>query len=173
MRFDKSNEAGINGITNKALHIVTRDKNYKTQNQNFNFVFSNKEDINTYWNHYYYFVPYLLAYTVSVVDSLIFSYLPEKENKYIEAIKSLKRQIGLITWNEEMLRRKSKKIFESFSKVLNLECKKCKKVVVLTKDVFELFFETEVLICEKCANNLLESRDNLDSIVSMISKLSK
>jgi len=39
LRYDKTFVRGINGISNKALHIVTRDRNYKTAEQNFNFIF--------------------------------------------------------------------------------------------------------------------------------------
>lgn len=42
LRYDKTLVRGINGISNKALHIVTTDKNYKTAEQKLKFHFFTK-----------------------------------------------------------------------------------------------------------------------------------
>ncbi|WP_192821586.1 hypothetical protein [Rufibacter sp. LB8] len=90
LRYDKSCKAGINGISNQALHIVTKDSNYRTANQDLNFVFSNHDDLEKYFIHYYNFVPYLLIYSVAVIDELIFSLLPDNEQqKNLKAVKKL------------------------------------------------------------------------------------
>ena len=65
LRYNKAFDAGINGISNQALHIVTSDKNYQTTEQNLNFVFSQKEDFKNYFDNYYLVVPNLLFYAVS------------------------------------------------------------------------------------------------------------
>lgn len=69
---------------NHTLHIVTSDKNYKTENQNFNFVFSQKEDIERYYLHYYGFIQTLLIYSFSVIDDLVFNLLsPTDRNQRV------------------------------------------------------------------------------------------
>lgn len=62
MRYNKQSKFGFEPIWNKSMHIVTTHKTYKTEKQNLNFIFSNKEDRYDQWNHIYSFVPYLLFY---------------------------------------------------------------------------------------------------------------
>lgn len=45
LRFDKTNPHSFDPLSNLALHIVTRDKNYKTEDKNLNFIFSTEEDL--------------------------------------------------------------------------------------------------------------------------------
>ena len=97
VRYDKACEYGINGISNKALHIVTSDYNYKTQNQNLNFIFATQESRESMWQHFYYSVPYLLIYTASVVDEIIFSYLPDEI--ITKFCKIIKRQMIFLIWS--------------------------------------------------------------------------
>lgn len=163
MRFDKASKNGLNWISNHALHIVTKDKNYKTQSQNLNFVFSNQKDIGKYWSFYYSFVPYLLTYTAAVVDTIIFQYLPDESK--IKAIKSLKRQVGLILWHEEAFKKNSVKKFKSLSVLLNLKCEICNTRSVLTKVQFELFFKSETLCCNHCTHDLLKFNQNIENVI--------
>jgi hypothetical protein len=44
LRYNKASLSGLNGMMNHAHHIVTADKNYKTEDKNLNFVFSIEED---------------------------------------------------------------------------------------------------------------------------------
>lgn len=87
LRYNKNLEVGLNWITNHALHIVTNDQRYKTTNQNLNFVFSDKEDINNYYKHYYKVVPILLIYAASIVDGIVFSILKDSENQKLKVVK--------------------------------------------------------------------------------------
>ncbi len=100
VRYDKSCEYGLNGLTNQALHIVTNDFRYKTEEQNLNFVFSTKKDIKRYLKHFYSFVPYLLIYAVSVIDGIIFSSLKDDDNQNLRYVKSLRRLVGFMLLNE-------------------------------------------------------------------------
>ncbi len=172
LRYDKSCPSGINGISNHALHIVTRDKNYKTPNQNLNFVFSGEEDIIDYWDHYYYFVPYLLIYSVSIIDNIIFRYLPDKGNDNLRAVKSFRRLIGLVLWTEKTkqsnMKKAVKKMFEAFSLAIKIDCKKCKKKIEFTKADFEFFFESEILLCPCCVQNLLTTSKSIQPIKSFM-----
>ncbi len=175
LRYDKSSAAGINGISNHALHIVTSDKHYKTKNQNLNFVFSVEKDIKNYWDHYYYFVPYLLMYSVSIIDNIIFNYLPDKDNQNLRAVKSFRRLVGLVLWTERIkqnTKRANKKMFDAFALLIKLDCKKCKKTIEFTKPDFELFFEAEVLICPKCFSNLLSTPESVKPIKEFMDGLS-
>lgn len=167
LRYNKAFEAGINGYTNQALHIVTKDRNYKTTEQNFNFVFSQKEDMQSYFNNYYFVVPHLLIYAVSVIDEIIFSLLTDKDNQAIRTIKEFRRMIGFILFTEYTKvtnKTKNKKIFKSISEVLEIECPECKHKNNLDRDDCILFFETEIFICVKCYSNLLTTMKSVEII---------
>ncbi len=181
LRYDKSAAAGINWISNHALHIVTRDKNYKTQDQNLNFVFSIENDVIEYWDHYYYFVPYLLMYSTAIIDNLIFRYLPGKANEDLKAVKSFRQLIGLILWTERTEKTKkkrrsiiksNKKMFDAFTNTIKLYCNNCKRKVEFNKPDFELFFESEVFLCPKCFSNLLSTSESVKPIKELIESLS-
>lgn len=172
LRFDKSSQAGINGKSNHALHIVTNDRNYKTENNGLNFIFSQRDDIDTYWDHYYYIIPYLLIYTVAVVDSIIFRYLPGHLNEEIKTIKSFRRIIGLLLWAESIKLSKKKdvtKMFKSLS--IKLDCLNCKEQVELIKPDFVFFFESEIFLCPNCFENLLTNSASIIQIKKVLDSL--
>jgi len=167
LRYNKAYASGINGITNHALHIVTKDKNYRTLEQNLNFVFSNEEDMNEYYEHYYNLVPYLLIYSVSVIDELIFSILTDEDNQHLRTVKEFRRIIGLILLTEYTnvtQKRKNKSIFKNITKDLKFICPKCGKENKIDRADCELFFETEVFLCTKCFENLLSTKDSVKII---------
>lgn len=167
LRYNKECDYGINGISNHALHIVTRDRNYKTSNQNFNFVFSQQEDIEGYYEHYYNLVPYLLIYSVSIIDEIVFSILKDEDNQNLRTVKEFQRFIGLILLTEYTSitrKRKNEKLFKLLSKDLVLTCPKCKKDNVIERADCELFFETEIFLCTDCFENLLSTKESVKTL---------
>lgn len=167
LRYNKECSYGINGVSNHALHIVTRDKNYKTSNQNFNFIFSQQDDIERYFEHYYNLVPYLLIYSVSIIDEIVFSILKDEDNQNLRTVKEFRRFIGLILFSEYTSiteKRKNKKIFKELSKEVVLTCPNCKKENEIERTDFELFFENEVFICANCFENLLSTKESVKTL---------
>lgn len=174
LRYNKETPGGLSGITNQALHIVTNDKNYKTLNQNLNFVFSNKEDIDRYFEHFYHFVPYLLLYTSSVIDSIVFKFLQDEKNQNLKYIKSFKRFIGIAKWTEFIapnMDPSTDKIYDALIKKFKFECEKCEKKVDLQKIDFDLFFHTETFLCPKCFTNILDNVNSLEMVRNFINDL--
>lgn len=175
LRYDKTCPSGINGISNHALHIVTRDKNYKTDNKNLNFVFSGRNDLEIYWKHYYYFVPYLLLYSVAIIDNLIFSYLPDRINQDVKVIKSFKQLIGILLFNESCekgLNNGNNILFDALSQSFKLDCKKCKKEIKFSKSDFVNFFDSNILLCPKCSDNQITSTETVLQIKKIMDELS-
>lgn len=174
LRYDKSCAAGINGISNHALHIVTTDKNYRTSNQNLNFVFSVDEDHQDYLDHYYYFVPYLLMYSVAVIDEIIFSFLPEEDFQNLKAVKAFRRIVGFLLWTEKTRTKPKKRnttLMKTLEDILNFDCLNCNHNNRLKRADYELFFETELLICEKCFGSILISKESLKPIHDFLALL--
>ncbi|MDX1349233.1 MAG: hypothetical protein R3279_03235 [Putridiphycobacter sp.] len=162
LRYNKECEYGINGISNHALHIVTKDRNYKTSNRNLNFVFSQKDDFEKYFAHYYNLVPYLLVYSVSIVDEIVFSILKDEDSQNLRIIKEFKRFIGLILLTEKTsvtTENSNEKLFKEFEKALAFTCPKCNKENAIERADCILFFSTEVFLCASCFENLLSTKE--------------
>jgi len=169
LRFNKSYEAGINGISNHALHIVTKDKNYRTSDQNLNFIFNQKEEFDRYYKHYYELVPYLLLYSASIIDELVFELLPDENNQNLKTVKEFRRLIGLILSLEYSgySKKKSKVMFDKIMKNLIITCPKCGKKNQIERADCELFFDTEFLLCTNCFELLLSNNDSIKVIESL------
>jgi len=171
LRYNKSFEAGINGSANQALHIVTRDKNYKTTEQNLNFVFSQKDDFKNYFENYYFIVPNLLFYAVSIIDEIVFEFLRDDKNQDIKAIKEFRRIIGFLIFTEFTKvsnKRKNEKILNFFYKDLIFRCDNCKHENKMDRADMELFFQIENFICAECFNTVLHSKKSIKVIRDLL-----
>ena len=174
LRYDKSFVQGINGLSNKALHIVTIDKTYKTTEQNLNFIFSKQKDIFDQLNNYYSTIPHLLFYATSVIDEIAFSFIKKNDhqNKSIRILKQFKRLIGHILFSEANKITKpfeNDKLFKNISESLNFGCENCNSINEIVRDDFEHFFYYDSITCENCSTDLLKFNKNIDKI----GKLSK
>jgi hypothetical protein len=172
LRYDKSCDSGINGISNLALHIVTQDRNYKTNDQDLNFVFSrSEENYKNFFSHYYYFVPYLLIYAVTIIDQIIFDLLPGSELEGVKPVKAFKRFIALLLWTEQTkthTKKNNNKLIEKIKEILQFECHNCNHVNLLKRPDYELFFETDLILCEKCGENILISFESIKPIIDFL-----
>jgi hypothetical protein len=98
LRYDGSSPVGILGYSQRALHIVTNGKGYETNIQNLNFVFSNAEDFDKQWKHFYFVVPYLLIYTLEVVDAIFLPYLESEPQKSAFQVRKFRRLLAMVQW---------------------------------------------------------------------------
>jgi len=167
LRYDKSSKLSINWISNHALHIVTNDKNYKTENQNLNFVFSVPEDIESYWHHFFLAIPILLIYTSSIVDKIIFEIIDDKDNR--KELRQLQRLIGLMMSFERVQKsRMSTSLFSIISKAIVTECGICKHKNRFKKHDFKLFFYQEIFLCSKCFNPIKLHEDGIKNLSKIL-----
>lgn len=169
LRYDKSLVRGINGISNKALHIVTTDKNYKTTEQNLNFIFSGQDDIFDQLNDYYSTIPHLLFYSASVIDEIAFSFTEnnDNENKSTRILKQFKRLVGYILFTEAIKVTKTSennKLFKTISENLNFICENCNLKNESERADFEYFFYSNSITCKNCSTDLLKFSRNIDEI---------
>jgi len=163
LRYDKSSKMSINWVSNHALHIVTNDKNYRTEDQNLNFVFSKEEDIQSYWSHYFTTIPMLLTYTSSVIDKIVFEIIPNNGNR--QELKQLQRLTGLMILLDSKGKDKSSNaIFKQFSNLLITECLICKHKNKFRKEDFRLFFYQRLFLCGKCYNPIQLTSNSFDNL---------
>lgn len=168
VRYDKSCNYGINGRSNHALHIVTRDKNYKTENQNFNFIFSTENDLEIYYRHYYTIIPNLLIYATAIIDKLTFSFIENTQSVNRKILKDFRRTLAMVFSLEYTAKgeRKDTPFFDMIKELLTLECPNCNYSASIERADCELFLQTELFLCPKCLNNILD-----DDSIKIIGKL--
>jgi hypothetical protein len=71
IRYSKKTDYSLEKLWNMANHLVTTCKDYKTENLNLNFVFSGADLKESQWNYLYSVLPYLLFYTVEVIQVVL------------------------------------------------------------------------------------------------------
>lgn len=69
-RFSRKEEIGLQRIWDQSMHLVTCNKNYKTDDGNLNFIFATNDIWNDYWNYYYIVLPQLMAYAIEICEAL-------------------------------------------------------------------------------------------------------
>jgi hypothetical protein len=151
LRYDKAAKHGLNWISNQALHIVTTDPNYRTEDKSLNFVFSIKDDFEKYWYHYYRNLAYLLFYTAAVIDEIVFQYLPDLAQ--LKSVKATKRFITFVVFSEvlgEGTPENSQQIVNAISSLFEHKCKMCSTDIKFNLDDFVQFIFEDVLVCPAC-----------------------
>jgi len=155
LRYNKNVPYGFESLWNKATHLITNFKSYKTEPGNFNFIFSDNESKLSQWDHYYRLVPLLLFYTVEVINVLLFN-LTDK--KYESTIDELRRLVGFFLWTHETTSdTKSKDILKharGIVKSFDLTCPLCKKNVSLIQKNLKTFFYNLGLTCRVCKTEI-------------------
>lgn len=171
LRYNKESKAGINWLTNHALHIVTRDKHYSTANQNFNFIFSQEEDFEKYFEHYYNFVPLLLLYSSSVIDEIIFHFMSNKEDETFRNLRRFQRFIAFfliqdyLDPDDKLI---NNDVFELLGNNIQYECEKCEHLNTFKKIDFEYFHSNGNFICNNCKEDIILYNDDFEVIKPIV-----
>lgn len=74
-RYNKKCPYGLEGIWNRAAHIITTFDAYKTEKGNFNMIFNDNKKNELLLNHYFSVMPTISSYVVELILSLL-----KKEN---------------------------------------------------------------------------------------------
>jgi len=160
LRYEKKAHYGFESLWNQAAHLITDFNAYKTESENFNFVFSGEKEKISQWNHYYGIVPLLLFYSVEIINALIHSIT---NVKYEDSLTSIRRLIGFFLWSKETVTDNKAKILTKTArdilKKLDLHCPLCKKKISLGVRNLRLFFTNLELVCSTCGTEILFNQE--------------
>lgn len=172
LRYDKAAEIGINAYTNHALHIVTNDKNYKTENQGLNFTFPlDDEDIEGFLFHYYNATAFLLLYTSAVIDNIVFDLIDNRDGR--KELKFLQRTSANMMLFDFEDKKFSNSMYRMFSKMMVTECEICKNVNKFNKRDFEGFFWDKFFSCKRCSNEVMLSDASFEKLAQLFNQKEK
>lgn len=153
LRFDKKCERGLAGICDKAHHLITTNRSIRTEDGNFNLVFSNNEDRFSQWEMLYTILPLVLMHSVEIVEGLL-----ARMDALHEPEATLRRMQRLLGWAYIELGEPSSKRTGGLRKVakavagdLDLKCRNCGKKHRLDGSNLLRFFLRCRLRCSNCA----------------------
>lgn len=167
LRYDKEMGVGFNRFSNQSIHIVTNDRNYKTPNQSLNFVFNSKTEIDFYWTHFYELLPYLLIYSYSVIDEILYQYWDEDKTFQLKNLRNFHRWCAFQKYIGHNSAGENKNNYGNL-KMLNLICPKCHSHIHFEKADLELFLQTNHIICPKCIINVEVFEETVSSILKFM-----
>ena len=166
--FDRTNDAGLAGLFDKAAHLITEFSSIQTENYNVNFIFKDPQDNDVYENGTYQEIATLL-YFLSIIQIELYSRMGESSRKYQNwmVFTSLGAFEALFTTGRSRMTNFVNKHFSEF-----LECPVCQAKLKLRKSDVPRFFIGETLDCNHCLTSQhfplgwLLSRIDLDLVDS-------
>lgn len=155
LRYNVNTEYSLERIWNKALHLITSHKLYRSDNGELNFVF---EDLTTIDEHTKYFcgkLIYLLFYAISLLEKLV-SKINNISNEFFK-FNSFIRKI-LVLRN---ISKNNKLSINNYIQLVNelkiylpnetiISCWKCKKEMKLTEEKIKSIYRKTLFECEHC-----------------------
>jgi len=148
-RYSKKSEIGLERIWNKASHIITTCKDYKTDNGNLNMIFNDDKNIREYVNYFFIIMPYVQYY----ITRLVFNFL--REEKLINEIEYLQNDaLLLIKLNAIVVFPKD--IYYDLIKDFSLLCPNCSNMIELLKNenIQNKISKDFCYKCPKCNKNI-------------------
>jgi len=135
-----------------ATHLVTTFKAIRTAKQNLNFIFSNEGEHLELWKRLYLLLPYVLFYTVEVVESLFALFVDEDPR---EDLVSMRRTVGFLLWSQQTSRRPDAEVdvqdrVDSELEDVHLPCPECGVEVLLNSANMMRFFRFSRIRCGRC-----------------------
>ena len=154
LRYKKSAEIGFEGNWNQANHLITTCRNFKTETQNFNFIFSGEDAHITQWRFLYTRLPYLLNYAVEVVE-LLLENIERTDPAYVKTMR-LRRMAGLTIWAQGLNPTHCGWDIDKFQKKLGdclmVQCPKCSQMFSPELQHMGVLYEVGKVSCPLCGN---------------------
>lgn len=135
LRYKRGFKSGLASLFDQALHITTNNRHFKTERQNFNFIFSGTKAIESQWKLIYNTLPLLMMYFVQTSYHLLNKNITKK-------IKKENYLVDFIFWKDFL----GKKVKNSSFKVI---CNKCKRKTKINNEIIKDGKEVKLYLC-KC-----------------------
>lgn len=151
LRYNKGVEYSFEGVWNQAAHLVTTVKHYATEEKNFNFVFSNKDDRLDQWEHIYSLLPLLLYHTILIIEALVDTIVVRDDTEMEWA--RIRRTVGFQLWSyHTQIGDKNSSLAEiqDFLSPLDLKCPNCARTIRFGHRNLRSFYLYGNFSCSAC-----------------------
>lgn len=146
LRFNNKEQIGLQRIWNQSMHLITTSPNYLTERGNLNFIFTDNENWNEYWDYYYLVMPQLITYSLEICEALFIS---------ITAVTELE-----LLFNRSVRYAKYSKISPDLDSAKKIE-KEPYKILDLGKETSTNIF----LTCDYCNQRVLINHELMNEII--------
>lgn len=148
--YNRKAENSLTSVFDQSIHLVTKNKNYPTEKQNLNFIFSDDKIWDDFWHLFYEKTPYILIYLVEVAIAIFEKYFDiDSEivilNRYIRNLKIIFALSG--EENKEL-----ESIFDLLfsSDNLSMVCEECRKPYEFNAILVRELKEDYLYTCQSC-----------------------
>jgi len=153
MRYEKGSSYSFQTFFQRATHLVTQSKHYRTEPTNFNFIFSNSIDKESQWEGLYSYLPMLLMHTVQVVETLFSTFGNRAASKY--DVTENRTVVGYILWQKYSSWGDygGIDVMEQLALAVDFSlynCEKCMKPIRGNLENYRTFYHKGILTCECC-----------------------
>jgi|GEM_PF-3390807 len=156
IRYKKDSHQSFQTYFQKATHLVTQARSYKTENTNFNFIYSDAETHEIQWDGLYSYLPIVLFHAYQVIEALL-KIVRERSGKELD-ITDGRVAVGYILWEKFSHWGKfgEEDVLDRLIEILDLarfSCVKCNSKIISSEKNYLLFYEHGHLICDSCGKD--------------------
>lgn len=171
LRFDKTNPKSFYAVSNLATHLVTtRHTEFKTEKNNFNFIFSGEEEWGSQLEYFYYFLPYILFYTTEIIDQYFFEkkILSKKEFQKRKFLRLFGQVILFDQFDDKST--KGISLANKITRGLKIKCKHCNKINQIYKSDLYTLVHNHYILCKHCLLDLFNETKSFDEAINKLIK---
>ena len=148
--YNRKVENSLTSVFDQSIHLVTKNKNYPTEKQNLNFIFSDDKIWDDFWHLFYEKTPYILIYLVEVAIAIFEKYFDiDLEivtlNRYIRNLK-----IILALSGEENKELESIFDFIFNGDNLSMTCEECGRIYKFNINLVREIKKDYLYTCQNC-----------------------
>ena len=163
IRYDKKVSFGFEALFQRATHLITT-MTAKTEDQNFNFIFSGEKEKETQWQGLYTILPLVLLHTVFVAKAFVDEFRGEKLQDLdfltMRALLGFSMYVKSQKWDIDFDLTLNNIALELSS--LGLQCLNCHQNIEVDFEGLKRMYEDGAVICEQCGyKTILTSRKEL------------
>jgi len=153
IRYDKESDQSFQTFFQKSTHLVTQRRTHKTENTNFNFIYSTASDIESQWTGLYSYLPIVMFHGYQVVEALL-KLVGRRAADELD-ITDHRINVGYALWEKFSS-------WGNFGELNNLDrlieihdlssytCARCKSPIPTSFKNYQLFYEAGCLLCPEC-----------------------
>lgn len=157
VRYDKSSHFGFDPLFNQAVHLVTTHRNYTTETEDINYIFSDDDVRSDLWMTLYQWLPSVLMHALQVVRTLFNNLSIDKPVLRSEDLYWL--QSGFLYWK---CRIGGDRRIAPTPVMLpkDIACTRCRARFVLDQKMHRWFWKFGDLLCLNCghSHHLLDAK---------------
>ena len=148
MRYNKRNPLSFEPSFQTATHLITTADGYKTEEGNFNFIFSTYKDKMSQWDFLYSSLPILMLYTYDICSHL-FGKIGRKNPVW--QLMNMRFYLGYLYATKGY--KAIKEDFQGIFKGFEATCGKCSSHFIFDHNQFKHFFYRFEVKCQTCGSS--------------------